>query len=113
MTFRLPRSPNVAHATGFPSLAAVTAWLNGNFIAQLIRNFNEISTAVNSAVFTDGSAVMVNPLVVAAYLKTAMPTASSWTNGLIMVTNDATFGRVLCYSDGTNWRHVRDGNVVS
>lgn len=47
-----------------------------------------------------------------SYTVATVPTASSWANSLIYVSNE-TGGAVPAFSDGTNWRRVTDRAVVS
>ena len=47
-----------------------------------------------------------------AYAVADVPTASSYTDSAIIVTDEAG-GRTIATSDGTNWRRVSDGAVVS
>lgn len=53
-----------------------------------------------------------NPPIFPAYTVAGLPTASSYTNGVVIVTNEVG-GRTLATSDGTNWRRVSDGAIVS
>ena len=60
---------------------------------------------------TDKATVAV-PFILATYTVATLPTASSFTRGLIYV-SDETGGATLAFSDGTNWRRVQDRAVVS
>lgn len=51
-------------------------------------------------------------VIVPEYTVAGVPTASDWDNGVIIVSNEAG-GRTLATSDGTNWRRVSDGAVIS
>lgn len=46
------------------------------------------------------------------YTVATVPTASSYTRGMIYV-SDETGGAVPAFSDGTNWRRVTDRAIVS
>ncbi len=46
------------------------------------------------------------------YTVATVPTASDNDNGVIIVSNE-TGGRTLATSDGTDWRRVSDGAVIS
>jgi len=48
----------------------------------------------------------------AVYTVATVPTASSYTGAIIMV-SDETGGYVPAFSDGTNWRRVTDRAIVS
>lgn len=52
------------------------------------------------------------PPIYPEYTVATLPTASDYDNGVIIV-SDETGGRTLATSDGTNWRRVSDGAVVS
>lgn len=67
---------------------------------------------INEAIVADGEEPMRAPLVLASYVKTALPDAATWINGLIIVSNE-TGGLTVAFSDGTNWRRVQDRAVVS
>jgi hypothetical protein len=51
-------------------------------------------------------------VIVPEYTVAGVPTASDWDNGVIIVSNE-TGGRTLATSDGTDWRRVSDGAVIS
>ena len=52
------------------------------------------------------------PAEVVSYTVATLPTASSYTNHIVYV-SDETGGATLAFSDGTNWRRVQDRAVVS
>lgn len=52
------------------------------------------------------------PVYMQSYLVAGLPDVVRWTNCAIIVSNEAG-GRTIATSDGTNWRRVSDGNVVS
>lgn len=60
----------------------------------------------------DGSIPFTGPVIVPSYTVVGVPTASSWAQGIIYV-SDETGGAVLAFSDGTNWRRVTDRAVIS
>lgn len=88
-----------------------TAWAR-QLSSTLSRNLSEIAFRGNRVVPKDGSEAMTGPLVLASYLKAALPAAASYTGGLIFVSNE-TGGATVAFSDGTNWRRVQDRAVVS
>lgn len=67
--------------------------------------FTDIVEALNTKLL--GKAIIFEP-----YLVATVPTASLFTNGTIIVT-DETGGRTLATSDGTNWLRVADGAIIS
>lgn len=52
------------------------------------------------------------PLVFPEYTVAGVPSAANYDNAVIIVSNE-TGGRTLATSDGTNWRRVSDGAVIS
>ena len=50
--------------------------------------------------------------VLAVYTVATLPTVGTYTNGVIMV-SDETGGHTMAFSDGTNWRRVQDRAIVS
>ncbi len=52
------------------------------------------------------------PPVLPVYTVATVPSAATFTNGVIIVSNEAG-GRTIATSDGTNWRRVSDGTVIS
>ncbi len=71
-----------------------------------------IAVRANAGLPKDGSHPMVSPLILASYTVATVPTASLWTSGVIVVT-DETGGFTLAFSDGSNWRRMQDRAVVS
>lgn len=61
---------------------------------------------------TSTQVVAHKPVKLQTYTVATVPTASSYTQSMIWV-SDETGGAVPAYSDGTNWRRVSDGSVVS
>lgn len=55
---------------------------------------------------------LAEPVTLPTYTVATLPAASSWTAGMIYV-SDETGGAVPAFSDGTNWRRVTDRAVVS
>ena len=52
------------------------------------------------------------PLRLAAFAVAAVPPAAAWPRGLVFVPDEAG-GPTLAFSDGTDWRRVQDGAVIS
>lgn len=61
---------------------------------------------------SNNATVFAGPAVLPSYTVAGVPTASSYTGGMIYVTNE-TGGAVPAFSDGTNWRRVTDRNIIS
>jgi hypothetical protein len=60
---------------------------------------------------TDTAVTAAAPVVLPSYTLSTLPTASSFTGGMIRVSN-STPANAMCYSDGTNWIDVRTGITV-
>lgn len=60
---------------------------------------------------TAANGVFSEVITLGAYTIATRPTASSYTGGVIRLT-DATPAQRLAFSDGTNWRYVDDGTTV-
>jgi hypothetical protein len=58
------------------------------------------------------STVFSGPAVLPSYTVAGVPSASSFTGGMIYVTNE-TGGAVPAFSDGTNWRRVTDRTIIA
>lgn len=71
-----------------------------------------MATRLNIAMVNNGTEVPTAPVLLNTYVKTALPSASTYPNGIIIVSND-TGGLTLAFSDGTNWRRTADRNVIS
>lgn len=67
--------------------------------------FDDLVQKLNS--FLLGDAVLLPVYTVAT-----APDATKWTNGAIIV-SDETGGRTIATSDGTDWRRVSDGAIIS
>lgn len=61
---------------------------------------------------SDKSTTFAGPAVLPSYTVAGVPTASSFTGGMIYVTNE-TGGSIPAFSDGTNWRRVTDRAIIS
>lgn len=80
-----------------------------NLKMALFNTFVAYAYRLNNSVPKDGSE---GPVVLASYTVASVPTAASYTGGMIYVTNE-TGGAVPAFSDGTNWRRVTDRAIVS
>ena len=67
--------------------------------------FDDIQFKWNARIGGDG-------IVLETYTVATLPPASDTPNGSIIV-SDETGGRTIATSDGTNWRRVADGAIVS
>lgn len=87
-----------------------------SFLTQMVNSigneFRDHASRLNTAMMADGTEIPTAPVLLNSYVKTLLPSASKYPNGLIIVSND-TGGLVPAFSDGTNWRRVTDRNVIS
>ena len=75
-------------------------------------HLRQIAQRANVGLPIDATHPMVAPLILADYTVATLPTASEYTNGMIIV-SDETGGLTMAISDGTNWRRMQDRAVVS
>ena len=68
----------------------------------LTRIMSAIAIRLNEVLPKDGTEGMDAPIVLKSYLSANRPTASSWTGGVIFV-SDAAGGSKFQGSDGTSW----------
>ena len=86
--------------------------VRGNAVVaeDLLQNYlDEIEGILNNNLVGDA---VILPVYTVAHLLAATPSAVTWTNGTVIV-SDETGGRTIATSDGTNWRRVSDGAIVS
>lgn len=111
MANKVNATPALPTPTSLYTLPAV-----GEFLTTLIQSlFSELTsdaTRLNNAMMMDGSETPTAPVIFKSYLKAALPSASKYVNGMIIVSNDVG-GLTPAFSDGTNWRRVADRNVIS
>lgn len=80
------------------------------FYRSLLDVLRTIVRRVNAAYVADGTETATGPIIPASYTVTTLPDVT--TKGIIFV-SDETGGPTIAYSDGTDWRRVSDGSVVS
>ena len=102
----------VRQTPGLPNLTADTRSSLEQLVRALFQEFIEHANRLNGAVTTDGAEVMTRPLRVATYTVLTLPSAATYAQGIIYVSNEAG-GATLAFSDGTNWRRVQDRAIVS
>lgn len=92
----------------------VAAWnANGDLVeGETQANLLTIATATGTYLPLDGSVPMVGPVVLMSYTVAGVPSAASYTGGIIYVSNE-TGGATLAVSDGTNWRRMQDRVIIS
>lgn len=83
-----------------------------DLMRTLLQELASHASRINNSFPIDGTEPLTGPVVLAAYLKAALPSAVTWINGVIIV-SDEIGGRTMAFSDGTNWRRVQDRNIVS
>lgn len=72
----------------------------------------QIAVRANASLPYDGSRGMTQPLGLASFTISGLPSASDW-EGAIVYLSDESGGAVPAFSDGTDWRRVTDRAVVS
>jgi hypothetical protein len=83
-----------------------------------VQDITDSSSLTTGSVTTTGgigvakSGRFGGPVVFSSYAKASLPTASSYTGGMVYVTDDAG-GAVPAFSDGTNWRRVTDRAIIA
>jgi hypothetical protein len=82
----------------------------GDFIT--VRDGAGTWFSLSSTTATKGMPSFFAPIKMKAYTVAGVPAASSYTDAAIIVTNEAG-GRTIATSDGTNWRRVSDGAIIS
>ncbi len=53
-----------------------------------------------------------SPVLLQSFTVASLPSAASWTGGIVYVSNEAG-GATVAFSDGTNWRRAADRAIVS
>lgn len=94
-TISLPRP------SGLSDVRGIVQYL-GDLNKQLLTRLFPLVARSNNSLQKDGSEAMAAPIVLATYTTATLPTASSWTGGLVYV-SDAAAGSKLQYSDGSSW----------
>lgn len=69
------------------------------------------ATLGNAETFS-GKKTFSLPVIVPEHTVSGVPDAATYDNGVIIV-SDETGGRTLATSDGSNWRRVSDGAIIS
>lgn len=100
---------------GIAKSTTVLVLLNSAFGAgdATVRGKLNVATSlgVGAAPLATGI-VSAGPVVIPEYAKASLPSAVTYDNGVIIVSDEAG-GRTLATSDGTNWKRVSDGATVS
>jgi hypothetical protein len=102
-------TPPVSRPVGFSSITGISAFFT-TFYSTLMNTFLTYGIAINALI--NFQTAPTGPIILATYVKTALPSASANTDGVIIVSNDVG-GLTIAYSDGTNWRRVQDRNIIS
>lgn len=111
MANKVSNSPNLPAPFSLLSFASISDYVT-SFVQQLTNELREHATRLNAAMVRDGTEAMTGPMVLKTYVKAALPLAASYTNGLIIVSDDVG-GLTPAFSDGTNWRRTADRNIIS
>jgi hypothetical protein len=93
------------------SFSSIGSW-SQTLISTLLSEFREHALRLNSTLVNDGSEAAAAPVIYKRYAKAALPSASKYVDGMIIVTDDVG-GLTPAFSDGTNWRRTADRNIIS
>lgn len=111
MANKVSTSSNLPNPHSFQKVQDATS-----YIQQLVNSLSgylySMSLRLNLAMVADGSEVPTAPVMHNTYAKAALPSASTFKSGIIMVSDDVG-GFTPAFSDGTNWRRTADRNVIS
>lgn len=106
---------NAAAPIGFPfnltTFMAISDWAT-QLVNTLTSELRDHALRLNTALMGDGSEAASAPIVFKSYVKAALPSASKYINGLIIVSDDVG-GLTPAFSDGTNWRRTADRNIIA
>lgn len=102
---------NLPNAGLFQRVQDVNGYLQ-SLNLLLTQNMTPLLTRINASLQADGTEKASAPVLFAEYSKTALPSASTYKSGMIMVTDDVG-GYTPAFADGTNWRRVADRNIIS
>lgn len=107
----------VNNSAPIPSPSGLTSFVGiAGFLTQLVNTlsseFRDHALRLNAALSGDGTEAATAPVVLKTYLKASLPSAATYINGIIIVSDDVG-GLTPAFSDGTNWRRTADRNVIS
>lgn len=71
-----------------------------------------LTVSGSNVVWAAPSGVFTLPPILPSYTVGTVPSAATYTRGLIYV-SDETGGQTVAFSDGVNWRRVQDRNIIS
>lgn len=106
---------NASAPISFPfnlgSFINISIWAT-SLVNTLTTELREHALRLNTALMGDGSEPASAPVIFKPYLKSALPTAATYKNGIIIVSDDVG-GLTIAFSDGIAWRRAADRNVIS
>lgn len=111
MANKVNTSPNLPTPINLSSTFNVSNFLTG-LMAALISELRDHALRVNAMLAGDGSEAASAPVRLKTYVKTALPDAAKYVNGMIIVSNDVG-GLTPAFSDGTNWRRTADRAIIA
>lgn len=111
MANKVTTSPSLPNPYSLTRFQDIQTYLT-NLVSAVVSELQDHALRLNVAVMGDGSEQAQQPILVNEYLKTALPSASTYRSGIITVSNDVG-GYTLAFSDGTNWRRVADRAIIS
>jgi hypothetical protein len=80
----------------------------------VFSSIQQITQAINNMAKTmsNGASSFVSLPKLPSYTVAGVPSASQFAQGMIYVSNESG-GAVVAFSDGTNWRRVKDRAIIS
>ncbi len=79
---------------------------------SIVEDKKFVVSSSYQAFFDDLETQLTNVVPLPQYTVATVPTAGSFTGGMIFVT-DETGGSIPAFSDGTDWRRVTDRAIIS
>lgn len=111
MANKVTTSPSLPNPSSLQRIQDVQSYLT-QLVNSVVGELRSHASRLNIATPQDGTETPSAPVILATYVKTALPSASVFKDGMIIVSND-TGGLTPAFSDGTNWRRVADRNIIS
>jgi len=111
MANKVNRSPLIPQPINLSNFAGISDWAT-SLVSSVISELRDHALRLNTAGMADGSEAAAGPVVLKTYTKTTLPSAATYINGMIIVSNDVG-GLTPAFSDGTNWRRTADRNIIS
>ena len=96
------KSPFLTHVFGF-TIEGLKDFLT-NFTTSVENELRDHASRINAVLPMDGTEPMGAPLVLKSYTIATLPSAASWTGGIVYVSDGASNKR-LAVSNGSVWKY--------